>query len=100
MSKSKKTVITESSPRKSAPAPARGRTVAAKQDLMFGRQNYLWFAGGIVLIFIGLGLMTGGEMPSADDWDESIIYSFRRITLAPILIVVGLVMEIVAIFKK
>ena len=67
MSKSKKTVNTESTTRKTAPAPARGRTMAtAKQDLMFGRQNYLLFAGGLVLIFIGLALMTGGAMPSAD----------------------------------
>jgi hypothetical protein len=100
MSKSKKTVNTESTTRKTAPAPARGRTMAAKQDLMFGRQNYLLFAGGLVLIFIGLALMTGGAMPTADVWDENIIYSFRRITLAPILIVAGLVVEIVAIFKK
>lgn len=67
---------------------------------MFGRQNYILFIAGAVLIFIGLALMVGGHMPDPDTWDESLIYSFRRITLAPILIVAGLVVEIFAIFKK
>ncbi len=67
---------------------------------MFGRQNYILFIAGAVLIAIGLLLMTGGHMPDEKTWDESIIYSFRRITLAPMFIVAGLVVEIFAIFKK
>jgi hypothetical protein len=39
-------------------------------------------------------------MPSPDVWDDNIIYSFRRVTLAPILILAGLAVEVVAIFKK
>jgi hypothetical protein len=39
-------------------------------------------------------------MPSPDVWDDSIIYSFRRTVLAPIVIIIGLVVEIFAIFKK
>ncbi|MBX2927380.1 MAG: DUF3098 domain-containing protein [Saprospiraceae bacterium] len=106
MSKSKpgpKRVVVPAAPtaKKTAAATPRTRqSVAVKQELMFGRQNYILFIAGAVLIFIGLALMVGGHMPSPDVWDESLIYSFRRITLAPILIVAGLVVEIFAIFKK
>ena len=68
-------------------------------DLPFGKKNYQLIGLGAVLILIGMLLMTGGGMPSPDVWDESIIYSFRRITLAPIVIIAGLVVEIFAIFK-
>ena len=39
-------------------------------------------------------------MPSPDVWDENLIYSPRRIILAPALILLGLIVEIIAIFKK
>lgn len=105
MSKGKpapKKIVTTATPAtvKKAPPSPRSRTAAAKQELMFGRQNYILFIAGVVLIAIGLLLMTGGQMPDEKTWDESIIYSFRRITLAPIFIVAGLVVEIFAIFKK
>jgi len=85
-------------PRKTAPVPK--KTFGPKQEMVFGRQNYILFIAGAVLIFIGLALMTGGQMPSPDVWDDNIIYSFRRVTLAPILILAGLAVEVVAIFKK
>jgi hypothetical protein len=55
---------------------------------------------GVGLIFLGLGLMSGGHMPSPDVWDESLIYSHRRITLAPIVILAGLAVNVYAIFVK
>ncbi len=105
MSKSKpapKKVVVSAAPavKKAAPAVRSRAGGAPKQELVFGRQNYILFIAGAVLIFIGLALMTGGHMPSPDVWDESLIYSFRRITLAPLFILAGLVVEIFAIFKK
>jgi hypothetical protein len=44
--------------------------------------------------------MSGGHMPSPDVWDESLIYSTRRTLLAPVLILAGLSLQIVAIFTK
>jgi hypothetical protein len=78
--------------RQAAPAP--------KAELLFGRQNYIWMAIGVGLIFLGLALMAGGRMPSPDVWEADRIYSFRRITLAPIVIIAGLAVEIYAIFKR
>lgn len=100
MSKSKKIVVTKN---KLNPTVSKKRNVsggAAETELTFGRQTYIYMGIGFGLIIIGLLLMSGGEMPSPDVWDEDIIYSFRRITLAPILILAGLIIEIVAIFKK
>ena len=54
---------------------------------------------GLALIAFGLVLMSGGEMPDPNTWDESLIYSSRRTLLGPATILLGLVLEIVAIFK-
>lgn len=69
-------------------------------DMVFGRENYMLMIGGLVLIIIGMMLMNGGEMTDPNTWDAGSIYSFRRITLAPIVILLGLIVEIVAIFRK
>lgn len=55
---------------------------------------------GCGLIALGLILMLGGGMDDPAVWDESVIYSPIRITLAPIVILAGLGMQIYAIFKK
>lgn len=55
---------------------------------------------GLGLVLLGLVLMGGGAMPDPNTWDPNLIYSFRRITLAPILMVAGFVVVIVGIFKK
>jgi hypothetical protein len=68
-------------------------------DLLFGWSQYKFMLIGVGLIAVGMLLMLGGSMPSPDVWDDSLIYSFRRTTLAPIFIVVGLLVEVYAIFK-
>lgn len=69
-------------------------------NLVFGKQNYLYMGVGIILIFLGMLLMSGGSMPSPDVWDENIIYGARRTIFAPLFILAGLAVEIYAIFKK
>ena len=87
--------------RKVSPSSHRSRSTEVVQETMvFGKQSYIWMGAGIGLIALGLILMAGGHMPSPEVWDEDIIYSFRRTTLAPILILAGLVIEVYAIFKK
>ena len=68
-------------------------------EMVYKKINYIYMGIGIVLILLGFILMSGGAMPDPSIWDEGIIYSARRITLAPILILAGLVMQIFAIFK-
>ncbi len=104
MSKSqkKKVVVTTSTTSKS-PKSSTSRSTTRKapvQSLLFGKETYIWMAGGALLIIIGLFLMSGGKMPDANTWDPDIIYGFRRTVLAPIVILAGLIVEIYAIFKK
>ena len=55
---------------------------------------------GMVAVLLGLLLMIGGKSKDPNVFNPSDVYSFRRITIAPILILAGLVLEIVGIFKK
>jgi uncharacterized membrane protein len=71
-----------------------------KQASMFTKENYLWMLGGAVIIAIGMVLMSGGKSSDPNMFNDSEVYSFRRITVAPILILLGLTIEIVAIFRK
>lgn len=65
----------------------------------FGRDNYLWVLIGIAFILIGFLLMIGGSSDNPDVFNEA-IFSFRRLTLAPILVLTGFGLEIYAIMKK
>lgn len=66
----------------------------------FSRENYLWMLAGIVVIAIGMFLMAGGASKDPNVFLKDEVYSGKRITIAPILIMVGLVIEIYAIFKR
>ena len=67
---------------------------------LFGKTNYLLMVAGVVVIALGMLLMTGGKSPDPNVFDPNEVYSKTRVTVAPILIVLGLVIEIYAIFKK
>lgn len=84
----------------SATSPQRTEKVVEEQSTLFTRENYKWMLIGLVIMAIGFFLMAGGKSEDPNVFDDSVIYGFRRITLAPILIVAGLVVEIFAIIKK
>ena len=67
---------------------------------LFTKENYIWMGVGIAIVLLGFLLMSGGKSPDPKVFDESGVYSFRRITLAPILIMAGLMVEVYAIMKK
>ena len=67
---------------------------------IFEKDNYMWMLGGIVVMAIGLILMVGGKSDDPNQFHPDQVYSTTRITIAPILILTGLVLEIFAIFRK
>lgn len=67
---------------------------------LFSKENYKWMVIGLVVMAIGFFLMAGGKSADPNVFNDNEIYSVRRITIAPILIVAGLVIEIYAIMKK
>lgn len=75
-------------------------SVRVKEPLLFERKNYLMMGIGLILIMLGLIFMGGGSMADPNVWEADRIYSFRRITVAPLLIIAGLSVEIYAIFRK
>ena len=83
MSKAKNTVSTEEK----------------RKFMPFRKDNYMFLLAGLAFIAIGFILMIGGSSPDVDVFDEG-VYSFRRITLSPILIILGFVIEIYAIMKR
>lgn len=62
-------------------------------------KNYILLGIGLVVIIIGMVLMCGGGSDSPEEFNYA-MFSWRRITLAPILIVGGFAFEIYAIMKK
>ncbi|MCX6275650.1 MAG: DUF3098 domain-containing protein [Bacteroidetes bacterium] len=68
-------------------------------DFAFGRENYMWMLIGIACIFVGFILMSGGGSKDPNVFNPD-IFSFRRITLAPVVVLIGFVIEIYAILKK
>jgi uncharacterized membrane protein YphA (DoxX/SURF4 family) len=69
-------------------------------DNLFGKENYIWIIAGIVTIALGLFLMAGGKSDDPNVFNPKEVYSKTRITVAPILILLGLALEIFAIFRK
>src|SRR5215211_573646 len=86
--------------KKAAITPDKKQIAARKSSALFGRENYKWMIIGLVVIIIGLLLMIGGKNPDPNVFNRDEVYSFRRITLAPILILAGLGLEMFAIFRK
>ena len=65
----------------------------------FGKENYILMFIGVVIILLGFILMTGGGSKDPNVFNAE-MFNFRRITLSPILILVGFAVEIVAIMKR
>lgn len=72
---------------------------SSDKQMPFSMKNYLWMLIGVVVIAVGFMLMAGGGEHTATEFDES-IYSVRRITIAPIVVIAGFVIEIFAIMKR
>jgi hypothetical protein len=70
-----------------------------KKEFLFGQKNYRIMIVGIVFIALGFIFMSGGGSDNPEVFNEE-IYNWQRIRLAPTLVIIGLVIEIYAIFAK
>jgi hypothetical protein len=70
-----------------------------KLNFALGRENYKLLGIGFVIIVIGFLLMLGGKTKDPNEFSDK-IFSFRRITLAPLVVLAGFIFEIWAIMKK
>lgn len=79
--------------------------VASNKKMLYTKENYILLAVSALVIGVGFILMAGGGHELGPDgyaheFDAEGLYSFRRITLAPIVILTGLGIAVVAILKK
>lgn len=65
-------------------------TTTSKPDFVFGKKNYTWMIAGVLTILLGFILMSGSED----------ILDFRKITLAPIVVLAGFGIVFYAILIK
>ena len=66
---------------------------------VFGKRNYRFMIIGIIFIALGFILMSGGGSDDPNIFNEE-IYSFRRIRIAPLIVIIGFAIEIYAILTK
>jgi len=70
-----------------------------KPQFLFGKRNYMFMLIGIAFIALGFILMAGGGSDDPNVFNPE-IYNWRRIRLAPTLVIIGLGIEIYAILAN
>jgi hypothetical protein len=68
-------------------------------EFLFEKRNYLIMVIGIIVIMAGFALMAGGSSDDPNVFNED-IYNFRRIRLAPTIVLIGLAIEVYAIMAS
>lgn len=66
------------------------KATPANGTFLFGKENYMLMIAGVVVIIVGFILMIGKED----------IFDFRKLTLAPIVVIIGFIIEIFAIMRR
>lgn len=79
---------------------AKSTSTPATSSNLFGKENYIWILAGLAVMVLGIILMAGGKSQDPNVFRDSDVYSTTRITIAPILILLGLGIEVFAIFRK
>lgn len=67
---------------------------------LFDKTNYTWMLMGAAVMILGFLLMGGGRSDDPNVFDPKEVYSTTRLTIAPILILAGLAIEVYAIFRN
>ncbi len=68
--------------------------------LALPKQNYLIIIGGVVLVLLGFVLMSGGGADDPDVFVKEELFSTRRITIAPLLVILGYVVVLYGVLKR
>ena len=84
---------------KPQPAAKVSATPVKTGEFAFGKENYRLLFIGLAFIVLGFILMIGGGSKDPKVFNPA-IFNFQHITLAPILVLTGYVIEIFAIMKK
>ena len=70
-----------------------------KNNLLFKKENYRYMIIGVAFIIMGFILMSGGGSDDPNIFKDE-IYDFRRIRLAPALVLIGFAIQVYAILKS
>ncbi len=70
-----------------------------KKDFLFNKRRYRLLFISVIIIIIGFLLMSGGESNNPEIFSNE-IYNFRRIRLAPLVVILGFTLCIITILKK
>lgn len=89
-----------SAPAKAPATQAKAPAAKPKAGQLFGKENFTWMLIGVAILILGFVLMVGGGSEDPNVFNASEVYSPRRITIAPIIILLGLAVEIYAIFRQ
>ncbi|HET8963089.1 MAG TPA: DUF3098 domain-containing protein [Chitinophagales bacterium] len=76
------------------------KNVSQEEGMVLSKRNYYLIILGVVIIVIGFILMSGGKYTDPNVFNGEELYSTRRITVAPIVVLLGFTIEIFAIFYK
>lgn len=68
-------------------------------DFAFGKKNYILIIVGLAFIAVGIILMIGGGSEDPTKFSDD-IFDFQRLTLAPVLLAIGFIVEIFAIMYR
>jgi hypothetical protein len=74
--------------------------IPATSTQLFDKGNYMWMLIGLGVLALGFFLMAGGKSSDPKVFNAEEVYSTTRITIAPMLIIAGFIIEIFAIMKK
>lgn len=86
--------------KKTSTAPVKKETTVKTATPLFDKENKLWMLAGIAVMIIGFLLMAGGRSEDPNVFNVDEVYSTTRITIAPILLLAGLVILIFSIFRQ
>ncbi len=73
---------------------------ATTGKMVLGRENYILIGVGLIVIIIGFMLMSGGKSDDPNVFNPDEVYSTTRITVAPIVVILGFIIEIYAVFHR